>query len=141
MPKTCLGEHAMRAALLVIAGLALIGFIAVAFVLPQMAGSEAKEAAQALVSGAEGARQPVAAAAEKAGNLTGAGANVKIAARADPKFGDLKWIVEANGAIRGWNEKNAIEISLTPKLEGGKVVWTCRGYPNASMPASCGGRG
>jgi hypothetical protein len=131
----------MRAALLVIAGLALIGFIAVAFVLPQMAGSEAKEAAQALVSGAEAAKQPVAAAAEKAGNLTGAGANVKIAAKADAKFGDLKWIVEANGAIRGWNEKNAIEISLIPKLEGGKVVWTCRGYPNASMPPSCGGRG
>jgi hypothetical protein len=131
----------MRAALLVIAGLALIGFIAVAFVLPQMAGSEAKEAAQALVSGAETAKQPVAAAAEKAGNLAGAGANVKIAAKADAKFGDLKWIVEANGAIRGWNEKNAIEISLTPKLDGGKVSWTCRGYPNASMPASCGGRG
>jgi hypothetical protein len=131
----------MRAALLVIAGLALIGFIAVAFVLPQMAGTEAKEAAQALVSGAEAAKQPVAAAAEKAGNLTGAGTNVKIAPKTDPKAGDLKWIVEANGAIRGWNEKNAIEISLTPRMEGGKVSWTCRGYPNASMPASCGGRG
>jgi hypothetical protein len=131
----------MRAALLVIAGLALIGFIAVAFVLPQMAGSEAKEAAQALVSGAEAAKQPVAAAAEKAGNLNGAGANVKIAPKTDAKAGDLKWIVEANGAIRGWNEKNAIEISLTPRLEGGKVTWICRGYPNASMPASCGGRG
>ena len=131
----------MRAALLVIAGLALIGFIAVAFVLPQMAGSEAKEAAQALVNGAEAAKAPVAAAAEKAGNLTGAGTNVKIAAKADAKIGDLKWIVEANGAIRGWNEKNAIEISLTPKMDGGKVSWICRGYPNASMPASCGGRG
>lgn len=131
----------MRAALLVIAGLALIGFIAVAFVLPQMAGAEAKEAAQALVSGAETAKQPVAAAAEKAGNLAGAGASVKIAAKSDAKLGEMKWIVEANGAIRGWNEKNAIEISLTPKLEGGKVSWTCRGYPNASMPASCGGRG
>jgi hypothetical protein len=29
---------------------------------------------------------------------------------------------------------------VTPKLEGGKIDWTCRGYPNASMPASCGGR-
>ncbi|MCC6209503.1 MAG: hypothetical protein IT513_00520 [Burkholderiales bacterium] len=131
----------MRAALLVIAGLALIGFIAVAFVLPQMAGAEAREAAQALVSGAETGKQPVAAAAEKAGNLAGAGASVKIAAKSDAKLGEMKWIVEANGAIRGWNEKNAIEISLTPKLEGGKVSWTCRGYPNASMPASCGGRG
>ena len=37
----------MRAALLVIAGLALVGFIAVSFILPQMAGTEAKEAAQA----------------------------------------------------------------------------------------------
>ncbi len=131
----------MRAALLVVAGLALVGFIAVSFVLPQMAGSEAKEAAQALVSGTEAPKQQVAAAAEKAGNLTGAGANVKIPAKPDPKHGEFKWIVESNGAIRGWNEKNAIEISVTPKLEGGKVAWSCGGYPNASMPASCGGRG
>ena len=131
----------MRAALLVIAGFALAGFIAVSFVLPQMAGSEAMEAAQALVTGAEAAKQPVAAAAEKAGSLAGAGANVKLAPKAGAKYGELKWIVEANGAIRGWNEKNAIEISLTPKLDGGKVAWTCRGYPNASMPGSCGGRG
>ena len=131
----------MRAALLVIAGLALVGFIAVSFVLPQMAGADAKEAAQALVTGAEAPKQQVAAAAAKAGNLTGAGGGIKVAETEHPKFGKLKWIVENNGAIRGWNEKNAIEISVTPRLEGGKPVWACRGYPNASMPASCGGRG
>ena len=131
----------MRAALLVIAGLALVGFIAVSFVLPQMAGSESKEAAQALITGAEAPKQQVAAAAEKAGNLAGAGSNIKVAPRSDPKFGELKWIVEPGGAIRGWNEKNAIEISVTPSLKDGKVAWVCRGYPNASMPAACGGRG
>jgi hypothetical protein len=131
----------MRAALLVIAGLALIGFVAVSFVLPQMAGSEAKEAAQALITGTEAPKQQVAAAAEKAGKVEGAGTNVKVTNKPDAKHGELKWIVESNGAIRGWNEKNAIEISVTPKLEGGKVAWTCRGYPNASMPAACGGRG
>ncbi len=130
----------MRAALLVIAGLALLGFVAVAWVLPGMSGSEAKEAAQALIAGAEAPKQQVAAAAEKAGNLTGAGNTLKVASRTDAKLGELKWIVEANGSIRGWNEKNAIEISVTPKLEGGKVGWSCRGYPNASMPAACGGR-
>ena len=130
----------MRAALLVIAGLALAGFVAVSFVLPGMAGSEAKEAAQALIAGAEAFKAQVAAAAEKAGNVSGAGAGIKAAPKSDPKMGELKWIVEVNGAIRGWNEKNAIEISVTPKLEGGKVSWVCRGYPNASMPASCGGR-
>ncbi|MBC7804224.1 MAG: hypothetical protein H7Y16_10140 [Candidatus Parcubacteria bacterium] len=131
----------MRAALLVIAGLALIGFIAVSFVLPQMAGADAKEAAQALVAGAEAPKQQIAATAEKSGSVTGAGANVKVAASTHPKFGELKWIVEPNGAIRGWNEKNAIEISVTPGLKDGKVAWTCRGYPNASMPMTCGGRG
>ena len=130
----------MRAALLIIATLAMAGFLAVAVVLPQMAGSEAKEAAQALVSGAEAARQQVAAAAEKSGRLGGAGANAKLPARNDPKFGELKWIVEPNGAIRGWNEKNAIEVSITPAVQGGKVVWTCRGYPITAMPASCGGK-
>ena len=131
----------MRTLLLVIAGLALAGFVAVSFVLPQMAGTEAREAAQILVSGADAAKQQVAAAAEKAGNLANSGSSVKLAPKADAKFGEFKWIVEVNGAIRGWNEKNAIEISLTPRLEGGKMAWTCRGYPNASMPASCGGRG
>ena len=131
----------MRAVLLVIAGLALVGFVAVSFVLPQMAGSETREAAQVLVAGAEAAKQQVAGAAEKAGNLTGAGNNVKLAPKTDAKFGEFKWIVETNGAIRGWNEKNAIEISVTPRLEGGKLAWTCRGYPNASMPVACGGRG
>jgi len=131
----------MRAALLVIAGLALAGFVAVSFVLPQMAGAEAKEAAQALIAGAEAPKQQIAAAAAKAGNLGGAGNNVKIAAKNDAKYGELKWVVEANGAIRGWNEKNAIEISVTPSFKDGKVSWTCRGYPNASMPVACGGRG
>ena len=130
----------MRAALLVIAGVALAGFLAVAFVLPQLAGSEAKEAAQALVSGAEAARQQVAAAAEKSGRLAGAGASAKLPARTDPKFGELKWIVETSGAIRGWNEKNAIEVSIIPALQGGKVTWTCRGFPITAMPASCGGK-
>jgi hypothetical protein len=130
----------MRTVLIIIAVLALIGFIAVSFVLPNMAGSEAREAAQALIAGADGAKQQVSAAAAKAGNLTGAGSNIKLASKSDPKFGELKWIVEPNGAIRGWNEKNAIEISVTPSLQGGKVDWTCRGYPNAAMPASCGGR-
>jgi hypothetical protein len=130
----------MRAALLVIAGLALAGFIAVSFVLPQMAGSEAREAAQSLVSGVEAAKQQVAAAAGKAGGLTGSGTNIKLAPKVDAKYGELKWIVEANGAIRGWNEKNAIEISLSPALQGGKVSWNCRGYPITAMPAACGGK-
>jgi len=130
----------MRTALLIIAALALAGFLAVAVVLPQMAGSEARDAAQALLSGADAAKQQVAAAAEKAGNLAYSGKDVKIAARGDAKYGELKWIVETNGAIRGWNEENAIEVSISPALQGGKVNWTCRGYPITAMPASCGGK-
>jgi hypothetical protein len=70
----------------------------------------------------------------------GSGKDVKLPPRSDAKYGELKWIVEPNGAIRGWNEKNAIEVSFTPLLQGGKVSWSCRGYPITSMPASCGGR-
>lgn len=135
------GGTSMRAALIVVAILALAGFLAVAVVLPQMAGSDSRDAAQALIAGADGARQQIAAVAQKSGSLSGSGKDFRLAARTDPKHGELKWIIESNGTIRGWNEKNAIEISVTPKLEGGKVNWTCRGYPNASMPASCGGRG
>ena len=52
----------------------------------------------------------------------------------------MKWLVSENGAIRGWNEKNALEVTLTPAMEGSKVSWTCKGYPINAMPASCGGR-
>lgn len=130
----------MRIGLLIIAILALVAFVAVAVVLPQKNESEAKEAAQALVAGAEPAKQQVSATAEKGGNLAGAGKNVKLAAKSDSRFGELKWIVSDNGSIRAWNEKNALEITMTPALNAGKVAWSCRGYPVASMPVACGGR-
>lgn len=130
----------MRIPLLIIAGLALIGFIAVAFVLPQMAGSEAKAAAQALISGMDQARQQVAAAAQKGGKLDGSGNGIKLAAKSDGKFGELSWLVDPGGTIHGWNRKNAIEVVLTPTLQGGQLAWRCRGFPIDAMPASCGGR-
>jgi hypothetical protein len=130
----------MRIVLLMVAGLALAGFLVVAVVLPQMAVTETKEAAQALVSGVDAAQKQVTERAEKAGNLGGSGKEVKIAAKNDPRHGELKWLVSENGAIRGWNEKNAIEITLTPAMSGGKVAWTCKGYPVSAMPLTCGGR-
>ena len=130
----------MRAALLVIAGLALIGYVAVAWVLPSMAGSEVRAAAQALVTGAEQAKQQVAARAEKSGNLAGAGNGVKLIEKDDPKYGRMKWIVADNGAIRAWNEQNALEVTFTPSLQGGKTSWSCKGYPVDAMPAGCGGK-
>jgi hypothetical protein len=129
----------MRTALLVIAGLALVGYIVVAFVLPQMAGSEAKEAARTLLAGTNSAQQQVAAAAQKAGKLDGSGNGIKLAPKSDDKLGGMKWLVDPNGTVHGWNDKNAIEITLTPSLHGGKVDWHCRGYPIDAMPASCGG--
>ena len=130
----------MRTTLLVVAGLALIGYLLVAVVLPQRAGADAREAAQALISGAEPAKKQVAASAEKSGNLTGVGKEVKVSAKNDPKHGEMKWIVSDNGDIRGWNEKNALEVTMTPTLQSGKASWNCRGYPAAVMPANCGGR-
>jgi hypothetical protein len=130
----------MRIGLLIVAGLALIGFLVVAVILPQMAGTEAKEAAQALVAGAQPAQQQVGAAAEKNGNVSGTGKGVKLASRNDPKHGELKWIVAEDGAIRGWNERNALEVALTPSLQGGKLNWNCKGYPISAMPTNCGGR-
>ncbi len=130
----------MRVALLVIAGLALIGYAAVAWVLPSMAGSEVRAAAQALVAGAEPAKQQVGSAAEKSGKLAGTGSGVKVTEKDDPKHGKMKWIASENGAVRGWNEKNALEITLTPAMQGGKASWSCKGYPVDAMPPSCGGK-
>jgi hypothetical protein len=130
----------MRIGLLFIAALALVGFVVVAFVLPRMAGEDAKQAAQALIAGAEPAQREVAAAAEKSGTLGGSGKDVKLAPKNDAKHGELKWLVSEAGAIRAWNERNAIEVTFMPQLQGGKTVWTCRGYPVNAMPASCGGR-
>jgi hypothetical protein len=131
----------MRAALLVIAGVLMLGYAAVAWVLPSMAGSEVKAAAEALIAGAEQAKQQVAAAAEKSGKLAGAGNGIKVAAKNDPKHGEMKWIVADDGAIRGWNGKNALEVTLTPSLQGGKTSWSCRGYPVGAMSPNCGGKG
>jgi hypothetical protein len=130
----------MRIALFVIAGIALVGYLTVAVVLPQKAGAEAREAAQALIAGAEPAKKQVSAFAEKTGNLAGVGKGIKVPAQADPRHGELKWIVFENGDIRGWNEKNALEVTITPKLNSGKASWDCRGYPVTVMPTSCGGR-
>lgn len=130
----------MRTALIVIAGVALLGFLAVAVIFPGIAGAEAKEAALALISGGDSARQQVSTNAEKAGNLGGSGNGVKLAPVMHPKTGELKWIIEPNGTVRGWNEQNAIEIAIQPTLQGGKLSWACRGYPIAAMPADCGGR-
>jgi hypothetical protein len=130
----------MRIVLLMVAVLALGGFLVVAVVLPQMQGAETKDAAQALLAGVDAAQKQVTERAEKAGNLGGSGKDVKITAKSDPKHGELKWLVSENGAIRGWNEKNAIEITLIPSLAGSKVAWTCKGYPMSAMPSTCGGR-
>jgi hypothetical protein len=130
----------MRIVLLMVAGLALAGFLVVAVVLPQMAGAETRDAAQALIAGLEAAQKQVTERAEKAGSLGGSGKDVKVAARGDAKHGEMKWLVAENGALRGWNEKNAIEITLTPSMPGGKVAWSCKVYPASAMPASCGGR-
>jgi hypothetical protein len=114
--------------------------VVVAFVLPRMAGEDAKQAAQALIAGAEPAQRQVGAAAEKAGSLAASGKDVRLAARNDPKHGELKWLIAEGGAVRAWNEKNAIEVIFMPQLQGGKTVWTCRGFPVNAMPANCGGR-
>jgi hypothetical protein len=130
----------MRIALLVVAAVALIGYLAVAFVLPQREGADRREAAQALIQGAEPAKQQVAAHAEKSGNLVGVGKEIKVATKSDPKHGEMKWIVSENGDIRGWNEKNALEVTFTPMLQSGKANWNCRGFPITVMPPNCGGR-
>lgn len=130
----------MRIGLLVVAAAALLGFLAIAVVLPQMESGETRDAAAVLVSGANAAKAEVTAHAEKAGNLTNAGDKVKVAVKDDPKYGQLKWLVEQNGVIRGWNEKNAIEFALIPTITGGKVSWVCKGYPTQSMPVTCGGK-
>jgi hypothetical protein len=129
----------MRVGLLIVAALALIGFIVVAVVLPEMAGAKSKEAAEALIAGADPGKQQVGQNAERSGKLAGAGKGVKIPPQQN-QHGNLKWIVEDDGTIRGWNEQNALEIALMPTLEGSKVSWRCKGYPVSSMPPTCGGR-
>lgn len=130
----------MRSGLLLLAGIALAGFVAIAVVLPRIASGEVKAAAAALVSGADAAKAQIGTAAGTAGKLEGSGVDVKIAARGDSSTGEMKYVVELNGVIRGWNEKNAIEIVIVPAFAGGKISWVCKGYPHDAMPQSCGGK-
>ena len=130
----------MRAGLLVVAAIFLVAFITVAFVLPQRSAAQTKDAALALIAGADAAKRQVSAAAEKSASLTGSGKDVRLTAQRDPTHGELKWLVSENGEIRGWNGKNALEVAMRPSLEGGKVRWTCRGFPLDAMPPQCSGR-
>src|SRR2546422_11483523 len=100
----------MRIGLLIVAGLALIGFLVVAVVLPHMQGTEAKEAAQALIEGAEPAKQRVGVAVEKTGH--GSGTGIKVTSRNDPKYGPMNWFVPNNAVHRGWNEKDTLQATL-----------------------------
>jgi hypothetical protein len=128
----------MRIALLVVAALVLVAFVAIGYVVPGMAGAEARGAVQALLSGTETAKEQIARAAEKSG-LTESGRGVKISSKRDAKLGELKWFVSEDGEVRAWNGEHAIEITLTPSLNSGKVAWRCSGYPRVLMPANCGG--
>src|SRR5258708_28191220 len=121
------GDPDMRIALLIVAALALVGFLVVAVVMPRMAGADAKEAAQALIAGAGPAQQQVGAAAEKRGKLEGSGEGVKIAPRNDSRHGEIKWLVSESRAIRGRNAKDALQVTFTPSLPGGKASWDCPG--------------
>ena len=97
--------------------------------------------AQALILGAEPAKQQVAAYAEKSGNLVGVGKEVKVATKSDPKHGEMKWIVSEKTAISAAGTGGtALEVTLTPTLQSGKASWNCKGYPVTVMPANCGGR-
>jgi hypothetical protein len=130
----------MRTALLVIAGILLVGVGFLWLVLPGMKSSELRDAARALVAGADAAKQQIGSAAEKAGKLDGAGSGIKLAPKVDAKHGEMQWLVSDNGAIRGWNKANALEVTITPSFQAGKTSWSCKGYPVDAMPASCGGR-
>src|SRR4051812_49726581 len=118
----------MRIVLLMVAGLALAGFLVVAVVLPQMAGAETKQAADALLAGAEAAQKQVTERAEKSGNVAGSGAEVKITAKKDPKHGGLKWLGAEKGALRGWNEKKAIQNKPIPSMPGRQIALARQGY-------------
>jgi hypothetical protein len=130
----------MRISLLVVAALALVGFLWVAVFVPQRTEAQEREAAQALLAGADAAKQQISAAAEKSGKLAGAGKEVKVAPKSDGSLGDMQWIVSDDGSIRGWNKSNALEIAMTPSLAAGKVSWNCKGFPARAMPASCSSR-
>jgi len=129
----------MRIALYVVAAVVLVVFIAIGYVIPGMAEAKAKSAAKALLTGAEAAKAQIGKAAERSGSLAGSGRGVKVDNRSDATLGALKWVVSEDGAVRGWNGEYAIQITLTPSLKGGKVAWSCSGYPRNAMPQGCGG--
>jgi len=129
----------MRIALFIVAAVVLVVFVAIGYIIPGMTNAEAKSAAQALLTGAEAAKEQVVKAAEKSGSLAGSGRGVKVDRRSDAKLGAMTWVVSEDGAVHGWNGENAIEITITPSLRGGKVAWSCSGYPRHAMPPLCGG--
>ena len=114
---------------------AIAGFLLVA-----SRGTAKENGAQPGMAAPQKNEKPARWTAEKANALAGAGRGVKVAEKDDAKHGKMKWIVAEDGGIRGWNEKNALEVTFTPLLQSGKANWNCRGFPITVMPPNCGGR-
>ncbi len=130
----------MRIALLIVAGIALIGFLAVAVVLPHKAGADAREAAQALISGAEPAQKQVAALAEKTGNLAGVGKGHQARGeeRSQARRAQVDRVRERRHPRLEREERDRSHHDAR-RCNRGKANWNCKGYPVTVMPASCGG--
>lgn len=83
------------------------------------------------------ARHEVALTANKAGTLIGAGRCART-----PELGRTVTFahVADDGLIVLFSERSESTLLYTPKMENGKTLWQCRGFPASAFPMSCRGK-
>jgi hypothetical protein len=117
------------AVLLVLAALLTIGYYyAPIFLANRDAAAKARIAGDHLIEDARPAMAAIARRAESAHSLRGAGTGIAVKPSADGarSYGnDGFFLVGSNGVIQAQSPQYRITLTLTPSLEGARVVWHC----------------
>lgn len=92
------------------------------------ANAKARLAGDHLIEDARPAMAAIARRIESTKSLRGAGAGIAVRPSPDGtrSYGsDGFFLVGSNGVIQAQSPQHGITLTLTPSLEGGRVVWHC----------------
>jgi hypothetical protein len=129
--------------LLILAALLATGYY---YYLPTFLGGgnandNAKLAGDHLIEDARPAMAAIAQRAEFAGSLRGAGTGIAIKpskSGARTYGSDGFFLVGSNGVIQAQSPRHGITLTLTPSLEGSRVVWHCTSaVPRERLTSQC----
>jgi hypothetical protein len=121
---------------LTLSALALLVLFVIAT--PHYSGYTRRAVNSELVLAASAARHGISHAADRNGSLVGAGRCIK-----PPELGrtlDFAKVTD-DGVIILHSARSESTVMFIPKMEQGKTLWQCRGFPAQAFPMMCRGEG